>query len=183
MTRSLVWLPEVSDDLAGVHPRGQLEGAVAQGVGQAPELHHVLEHSAVAQQVGRLQALADLGDGLAGVDLEADHLGIVPFHRGEEGVVDAVIAHRHHADDHQRAAHEDQHGPDDLPQPSVPVHAVLPVLVQGAYAVFFRLKERPALPRAALLSPFCHLSLQRGGEPSIPGTACPGRCRPRRPGS
>ena len=136
---------QLGDDLVGVHARRQLEGTVAQRVGQPPELHHVLEHPAVPQQVGRLQALADLGDSLAAVDLEGDHLGVVPLHRGKECVVDAIIAHLHDAGDHQHRAQEDQQGPDDLPKPGVPVHAVFAVLVQGAYAVFFRLEERLAL--------------------------------------
>ena len=182
---------QFGDDLPGIHARRQLEGAVAQGVGQPPKLHHVLENPAVPQQIGRHQAFPDLGDGLATVDREVDHLGVARLDRGEEGVVHAVIAHRHHAGDHQRAAYENQHGPDDLPEPGIPVHAVLPILVQGAYAVFFRLEERLAPLRTALLSLVCHCCLQsppappfrRGRRSPVTWTACPGRCRPRRQGS
>ena len=88
---------ELLDDLVDVHIGRQPEVAVADVVGQPPELHQIAKHAAVAQEVRVLQLAGHGGDGIALLDAEVDHLGAVAD-RGQEGVVHLLIADGHHAD-------------------------------------------------------------------------------------
>ena len=177
--RALVGLAaagQLGDDLVDGHGRRELEAAVAQLVGQALELHQVLEDAAAVNQLLLLQIRADGGHRLAGLDLKLHPGGVLRVHRAQIVVVNLVVAVVHHADDDQEAAEKDQNRAQDLPDPCIPVQAVLPILVQGLDVVALGLNRLPG-PGPAAISPFsvCH-----GSSSVSPGRACPDP-RPQRP--